>query len=150
MAFIKKEPLNIKIENAKEELYSRRECERIQKMTKTLSHSEWTLEDFSRNLNLVYEGWDPHRNLNSFVLTHEELEATFGKREHNGWKGRPNELMTCSDCAGLQKLYELVYGHAPTNSDYLIIFLCGWLVQRKNHEVNQAQYAYDATQEQMR
>jgi hypothetical protein len=42
MVFIKKEPLDIKIKNAKEELYSRKEHERIQRMTKTLGHSKWT------------------------------------------------------------------------------------------------------------
>jgi len=81
MAFIKKEPLDIKIENAKEELYSRREHERIQRMTKTLGHSKWTLEDFSKNWNLVNEGWDPWWDLDSFMFTCEELEAAFGKRE---------------------------------------------------------------------
>ncbi len=34
--------MNIKIENAKEELYSKKKHERIQKMTKTLGCSKWT------------------------------------------------------------------------------------------------------------
>jgi hypothetical protein len=96
-------------------------------MTKTLGCLEWTLEDFSKNLNLVNEGWDPQWDFNSFVFTHEELKVTFGKRGHNGWKERPNELIIRSDCARLQKLYELVYGHAPTNDDYSTFF-CVWLV----------------------
>ncbi len=40
MAFIKNEPLNIKIENAKKELYSRRERQRIQRMIEALGCSE--------------------------------------------------------------------------------------------------------------
>jgi hypothetical protein len=84
------------------------------------------------------------------MFIHEEVKASFGKREQNGWKARPNELITHSNCARLQKLYELVYGHVPTNSDYPAIFLHGWLVQCKNHEVNSAQYAYYTIQEQMR
>jgi len=84
------------------------------------------------------------------MLIHEEVEVAFGEKEQNGWKARPNELITCSNCARLQKLYELIYGHAPTNNDYSAFFLCGWLVQRKNHEVNWAYYAYDTIQKQMR
>jgi len=49
------------------------------------------------------------------VFTHEELEVVFGKREQNGWKARPNELITHSNCANLKKFYELICGHAPTN-----------------------------------
>jgi hypothetical protein len=97
-------------------------------MRKTLSHSEWTLEDFSRNLNLVNEGWDPQHDFDSSMLTHEELETAFGKREHNGWKARPNEPITRSNCVGFEKVHELVYGHVATNGDYLAIFLHGWLV----------------------
>lgn len=90
MVFIKKEPLDIKIKNAKEELYSRKEHERIQRMTKTLSHSEWTLEDFSRNLNLVNEGWDPRWDFDFSMFTNEELKIAFSKREQNGWKAKSN------------------------------------------------------------
>jgi len=96
-------------------------------MTKPLGRSKWTLEDFFRNLNLVNEGWDPWQDLDSCMLTHEEVKATFGKREQNGWKARPSELITHSNCVELQKIYELVYGHAPTNNDYpTIFFVVGW------------------------
>jgi hypothetical protein len=125
--FHKKETFEYQNQKCEEELYSRREHEKIQRMTKTLGCLECTLEDFSKNLNLLNEGWDPQRDFNSFVFTHEELKATFGKREHNDWKARPNELLIHSDCARLQKLYELVYGHAPTNNDYLGYFFV-WLV----------------------
>jgi hypothetical protein len=150
MAFIKKEPLNIKIKNAKKELCSKKVHEKIQKMTKTLHCLKWTLKDFFMNLNLMNKSWDSQWNVNSFVLIHEKLKIAFGKREHNGWKVRPNELIICSNYARLQKLYELVYGHVPTNGDYSTFFLRGWLVQHKNHEINWAQYAYDTIQEQMR
>jgi hypothetical protein len=63
----------------------------------------------------VNEGWDLYQDFDSSVFTHEELEVVFGKREQNGWKARPNELITCSNCANLQKFYELICGHAPTN-----------------------------------
>jgi len=56
------------------------------------------------------------------VFIHEELKVTFGKREQNGWKARPNELITCSNCARLQKLYEFVYGHVLIKGDYPIFF----------------------------
>jgi hypothetical protein len=62
-------------------------------MTKTLGCLEWTLEYFSKNLNLVNEGWDLWQDLDSSMLIHEEVEAAFGKRKQNGWKARPNELI---------------------------------------------------------
>ncbi len=61
------------------------------------------------------EGWDLYQDFDSSVFTHEELEVVFGKREQNGWKARPNELITHSNCANLKKFYELICGHAPTN-----------------------------------
>jgi hypothetical protein len=36
----------------------------------------------------------------------------------------------------LLKLYMLLYAHAPTNNDYLTIFMAGWLAQRKEKDVN--------------
>jgi hypothetical protein len=69
----------------------------------------------------------PQWDLDSSMLTHEELEVAFGKREQNGWNAKPNELITCTNYVGFQKLCELVYGHVPTNDDYLTIFcVVGW------------------------
>ncbi len=59
-------------------------------MIETLGHLEWTFEDFSRNLNLVNEGWDPWQDFDYSVLIHEKLEVAFGKREQNGQKAKPN------------------------------------------------------------
>jgi hypothetical protein len=53
-------------------------------MIETLGCLEWTLGDFSKNLNLVNEGWDPWRDLDSFMLIHEEVKIAFGEREQNG------------------------------------------------------------------
>jgi hypothetical protein len=43
-----------------------------------------------------------------------------------------------------------VYAHAPTNKDYLTIFLCSWLAESNKFPISWAQYAYDTTQEQMK
>jgi hypothetical protein len=61
-----------------------------------------------------------------------------------------NKHLDQLECDKLLKLYIDVYAHAPTNKNYLAIFLCGWLAKCKEFSINWAQYAYDTTQEQMK
>jgi hypothetical protein len=49
----------------------------------------------------------------------------FNQRQQNGWKVQTNEHLNELECDKLLKLYIDVYGHAPTNGDYLAIFLYG-------------------------
>jgi len=43
-----------------------------------------------------------------------------------------------------------MYTHAPTNNDYLTIFVRGWLADRKEKDGNWALYVYDCNHEQMK
>jgi hypothetical protein len=49
--------------------------------------------------------------MDSSLVAHEELEKVFGKREHDGFKPKPNEHSTIANCDALLKLYKTVYTH---------------------------------------
>ncbi len=61
-----------------------------------------------------------------------------------------NKHLDQLECNKLLKLYIDVYAYAPTNGDYLAIFLRGWLAKCNKFLINFAQYAYETTQEQIK
>jgi hypothetical protein len=44
------------------------------------------MEEFGEKLKLSAFGLDVWREINSDIVTHEELLEYFGKRSYNGWK----------------------------------------------------------------
>jgi hypothetical protein len=68
-------------------------------------------------------GLNPHKDVDSNLVSNEELESVFGKRGLNGWKMKVNENLTITSCYALLKFYEAIYVHLPPNGDYLTIFM---------------------------
>jgi hypothetical protein len=95
-------------------------------------------------------GIDIKNDLDPDVVIDAKLEEVFGKRGQNGWNLKSNDKLTVANYVTSLKLYEAIYAHPPDNGQYSIVFLWGWLVQRKGHKVNWIKYAYDCTQLQMK
>lgn len=131
---IKREPLVTNNGNVKEEFISKKERQKLERVSNTFVHAEWTIEDFSSKFKLKNEGVDPQKEI--LVVSHDDLVVMFGQRNQNGWKLRMTKDVTTQECFALLKLYEKVYAHPPTNSDYSGILLWGWLVERKDTHVN--------------
>ncbi len=81
-------------------------------------------------------GLDAQSEINSNIVTHEELLEYFGKRSSYGWKVKMSNLLSVKDCLEILKLYESVYAHPVTNGDYSSIYLKGWLARKKGHPNN--------------
>jgi hypothetical protein len=122
---VKREPLATKNGNYKEEF--KKERQKLERVSNTFVHAEWTIKDFFSKLKLKNEGVDPQKEI--LVVSHDDLVVMFGQRNQNGWKVRMTKDVTTQECSVLLKLYEKVYAHPPTNNDYFGILLRGWLVE---------------------
>jgi hypothetical protein len=91
------------------------------------------MEEFGEKLKLSVFGLDAQRDINSDIVTHEELLEYFGKRSSYGWKVKMSDLLNVEDCSKFLKLYEFVFAQPFINGDYSSIFLKGWLAHKKGH-----------------
>lgn len=63
---------------------TKREREKLVKVSHTLGHFEWTVIDFASKLNLLVKGLIPHKNLCSFRTFEEVGELCLTKDIKNG------------------------------------------------------------------
>jgi hypothetical protein len=56
---VKRKPLVVKCENLKKTQMTKREKEKLVRVSHTLGHFEWTIIDFASKLNLQVEGLKP-------------------------------------------------------------------------------------------
>ncbi len=76
---MKKKPFVVKCENLRKEQMTKREREKIVRVSHTLGRSDWIITDFASKLNLQVEGLNPRKNLSS-LPTSKEVVSMFGKR----------------------------------------------------------------------
>jgi hypothetical protein len=106
---------------------SKREKDKLVRVSQTFDHSKWDVFDFAKKLELDDVGLNPYKDIKEFLVTYEELVFTFGVRQQNGWKKIVNDFFTVQDCEMLLKLYNDVYAYPPPNGDYQAIFcVVGW------------------------
>jgi hypothetical protein len=128
--------------NVAVQIVSKRQREKLGRVSQTLKKASWTLDDFHRNLKLSNTHIDPCRSLNSNLVAHGELKKVFGKQEQNGFKPKPNEHLIVVYSNALLKLYKTVYAHPLDNGQYFTIFLKGCLAHCNSHKVNWTQYMF--------
>jgi hypothetical protein len=109
----------------KESSLCKQRKDKLVKVKQTLDCSKWSVFDFVEKWEHDYASLNPCKDIKESLVTHEELVSTFGGRQQNGWKAIVSEFLTMQDCEVFLKLYEDVYAHPPSNSDYPTIFLCG-------------------------
>jgi hypothetical protein len=76
------------------------------------------LEDFFVKLKLSNSGINPRRDIDSSVVSHEQLIQVFGKRHTNKFKMKVNEHLTVQECDSLNRLHQVVYARPLANGDY--------------------------------
>jgi hypothetical protein len=65
---------------------TKKDKEKLMKVSHTFCHFEWIVTNFASKLNLQVEGLNLHKNLNSFP-TYEEVVSVFSKKTTKWLKG---------------------------------------------------------------
>ncbi len=106
----------------KEDLVSKKERQKIERVNHTLSHLDQTIDDFASRLKLKAKGLDPWKDL-AYIVSIDNVVVMFGKRQKNGWKARVSDSLSECNYKALHELYEAMYARTPTNKDFPAIFL---------------------------
>jgi hypothetical protein len=80
---VKRKPFVVKCENLRKEQVTKREREKLVKLSHTLGRYEWIVINFASKHNLQVEGLNLHKNLSS-LPTSKEVVIVFNKRQQNG------------------------------------------------------------------
>ncbi len=54
--------------------------EKLKRVNHTFGRVDWSLDDYHQRLKLNNVGLNPHKDVDSNLVSNEELESVFGKR----------------------------------------------------------------------
>jgi hypothetical protein len=127
-----RETLGVNNENVWEDMVSKREKEKLHKVSHTFSHSFWNVFKFVEKVQLGNKGLNLQvcKAITASLVSHNEITYVWCKAT----QCLENKHLWIFEA--FLKLYEDVYTHPPPNGAYPSVFLHGWLTQQKGLQVN--------------